>query len=92
MPSGSLKGRFGRGIRKGISSPLSLTSNPIKGREVGKSASSAGNAGNSDKEDVLVLDDRKEVGIVRMEAGGVAGRAFLGKLVAMRIGSSESRK
>ena len=56
---------------------------------MGKSASRAGNA---DKEDVLVLDDRKEVGIVRMEAGGVAGRAFLGKLVAMRIGSSESRK
>ena len=89
MPSGSLKGRFGRGIRKGISSPLSLTSSPTKGREVVKSASSAGN---SDKEDVLVLDDRKEVGIVRMEAGGVAGRAFLGKFVAMRIGSSESSK
>ena len=56
---------------------------------MGKSASRAGNA---DKEDVLVLDDRKEVGIVRMEAGGVAGRAFLGKFAAMRIGSSESSK
>ena len=89
MLSGSIKGRFGRGIRKGISSPLSLTRSPTKGRKVGKSSSRAGNA---DKEDVLVLDDRKEVGIVRMEAGGVAGRAFLGKFVAMRIGSSESSK
>ena len=39
-----------------------------------------------------MLDGRREVEVVRMEAGGVAGRAFLGKLVAMRIGSSESRK
>ena len=82
MPSGSLKGRFGRGIRKGISSPLSLTSSPTKGLEVVKSASSAGNAG---KKDVLVLDDRKEVGIVRMEAGGVAGRDLLGEVGEDRV-------
>ena len=39
--------------------------------------------------DVLVLDEYREVEVVRSDVGGDVGRAFLGKVVEMRIGSSE---
>ena len=89
MASGKWKGRFGRGIRKGISSPLSLTSSPAKGRSALRVASFARRwiAG-----DVLVLEGCTEVEVVRNEVSGVVGRAFLGKVVEMRIGLSESRR
>ena len=41
---------------------------------------------------VLVLDGCEEVEVVRNDVGGSVGRAFLGKVVEMRIGSSESRR
>ena len=68
---------------------MSLTSSPTKGRSAFRVASLAREwiAG-----DVLELEGCREVEIVLNEVGGVVGRAFLGKLVDMRIGSSESRR
>ena len=71
---------------------MSLTSSPTKGRSVVKVFRVASLVRRGIAGDVLVLDEYKEVEVVRSEVGGVVGRAFLGKVVEMRIGSSESLK
>ena len=73
-------------------SPLSLTSSPTKGRSVFRVFRVASLVRKWIAGDVLALDECKEVEVVRSEVGGVVGRAFLGKVVEMRIGSSESLK
>ena len=68
---------------------MSLTSSPTKGRSVFGVESIAGELVAIE---VIVLDEGEEVEVVRNEVGGVVGRAFLGKVVETRIGSSESRR
>ena len=78
-------------MRNGTSSPLSLTRSPTRGRgrveeevlEVSVVAR---------VEDVGGVELYGEVDVVRSEIGGCAGRAFFGKFVEMRTGSSGSRR
>ena len=71
---------------------MSLTSSPTKGRSVVRVFRVASLVRRGIAGDVLVLDEYRGVEVVRSEVGGVVGRAFLGKVVEMRIGSSESLK
>ena len=68
---------------------MSLTSSPTNGRsEVGVESVEYSVA----EVVALVLEGFEEVEVVRSEVGGSVGRAFFGKVVEMRIGSSESRR
>ena len=78
-------------MRNGTSSPLNLTRNPTTGR--GKAEEEVLEVSVVAREEVVGgVELYGEVNVVRSEIGGCAGRAFFGKWVEMRTGSSGSRR